>query len=555
MKSTWMAASPKERAAFLLLLFISYPLAIIAYNHLGEDAFISFRYARNFVDGHGLVFNIGQREEGYSNLLWVIILAVGKMLGFSFEVFSRLASLLFISVGMLAVWWGGRRILGDEAPAWLRLWPVAVLVFHPLLRYHSDRGLETVAISVCVAIAAIILSGGGSIWIAGLFGAMVALLRPEGIGFALCLVPVAWVAGQGDWRFKAKNALLYAALPMAAFGAQMLFRKFYYDAWLPNTVIAKRHGDPGAWRDLVTWTLSSAGLPLFAGVAAFRGLFSERFRALSVSVLSIFLACFIFQLYAGKLINEGWRYISPAFIATIFGTWILIGEIAERDNFRAKSKFVAVGALVLTSLLISQKPEPGKNRWLEGNRDALRSRMHVRIFEFIRHPNIGFYWSWYFGEECFINAEAGRWTRENLPARATIAGDQLGQLGFYGGEEQQFLDLLGLMDKKIARSGATQGEVVARNPEYFVLFCFADDSFWPADLRGKPMVASVRELMSHPEIQARWHPSVVLESRESLTHANFTVWERGPATAPPRVEPIGLTTAEFERRWRVLERE
>jgi hypothetical protein len=69
------------------------------------------------------------------------------------------------------------------------------------------------------------------------------------------------------------------------------------------------------------------------------------------------------------------------------------------------------------------------------------------------------------------------------------------------------------------------------------------------------MVASVRELMSHPEIQARWHPSVVLESRESLTHANFTVWERGPATAPPRVEPIGLTTAEFERRWRVLERE
>lgn len=34
-----------------------------------EDAFISFRYARNLVDGHGLVFNPGERVEGYTNFL------------------------------------------------------------------------------------------------------------------------------------------------------------------------------------------------------------------------------------------------------------------------------------------------------------------------------------------------------------------------------------------------------------------------------------------------------------------------------------------------------
>ena len=40
-----------------------------------DDAFISFRYARNLLEGHGLVFNVGDRVEGYSNFLWVLELA------------------------------------------------------------------------------------------------------------------------------------------------------------------------------------------------------------------------------------------------------------------------------------------------------------------------------------------------------------------------------------------------------------------------------------------------------------------------------------------------
>ena len=42
---------------------------------LTDDAFISFRYARNLLEGHGLVFNPGERVEGYTNFLWVLELA------------------------------------------------------------------------------------------------------------------------------------------------------------------------------------------------------------------------------------------------------------------------------------------------------------------------------------------------------------------------------------------------------------------------------------------------------------------------------------------------
>ena len=50
-----------------------------------DDAFITFRYAQHFVDGHGLVFNLDPNEapvEGYTNFSWTMWMALGAMLGF-----------------------------------------------------------------------------------------------------------------------------------------------------------------------------------------------------------------------------------------------------------------------------------------------------------------------------------------------------------------------------------------------------------------------------------------------------------------------------------------
>ena len=35
---------------------------------VADDAFITFRYARNLVDGHGLVWNPGEAVEGYTEM-------------------------------------------------------------------------------------------------------------------------------------------------------------------------------------------------------------------------------------------------------------------------------------------------------------------------------------------------------------------------------------------------------------------------------------------------------------------------------------------------------
>ncbi|RLI86247.1 MAG: hypothetical protein DRO76_04225, partial [Candidatus Altiarchaeales archaeon] len=68
---------------FLLLVGLS------IYNSLRfrftvDDAYIGIRYARHFVEGSGLVYNIGERVEGYSDFLWIILLSFFGFLGFNF---------------------------------------------------------------------------------------------------------------------------------------------------------------------------------------------------------------------------------------------------------------------------------------------------------------------------------------------------------------------------------------------------------------------------------------------------------------------------------------
>ena len=65
-------------------------LAILAYGlyraidlrWICDDAFITMRYVKNFVDGNGLVYNIGERMEGYTHFLWLMLLAASKAIGF-----------------------------------------------------------------------------------------------------------------------------------------------------------------------------------------------------------------------------------------------------------------------------------------------------------------------------------------------------------------------------------------------------------------------------------------------------------------------------------------
>ncbi|MCA9617965.1 MAG: hypothetical protein KC731_03025 [Myxococcales bacterium] len=82
----WLEGAPLSRRHHLFFgLGLPSILAIIhmwqVRAHTVDDAFISYRYAENFAKGLGLVYNAGERIEGYTNFLWTVLLGVAIKLG------------------------------------------------------------------------------------------------------------------------------------------------------------------------------------------------------------------------------------------------------------------------------------------------------------------------------------------------------------------------------------------------------------------------------------------------------------------------------------------
>jgi len=65
------------------------------FDFVQDDAFITFRYADNFAGGDGLVFNQGERIEGYTNFLWLMIIICGRLIGLSPLIFTKILGLVF----------------------------------------------------------------------------------------------------------------------------------------------------------------------------------------------------------------------------------------------------------------------------------------------------------------------------------------------------------------------------------------------------------------------------------------------------------------------------
>src|SRR5262249_8034083 len=107
-----------------------------------DDAFISFRYIDQFEQGHGLVYNPGQRVEGYTHFLWVILLAAAHRLsgGADLVAIGRYLSIPFYAA-LLAVLF----VRAMRAGGGVRALPVAAwcLALHADLRIFASSGLET----------------------------------------------------------------------------------------------------------------------------------------------------------------------------------------------------------------------------------------------------------------------------------------------------------------------------------------------------------------------------------------------------------------------------
>lgn len=205
---------------------------VMAYDWKLDDAYITFAYARNWVEGHGIVFNIGERVEGYTCFLWVVLCALGLWLGFPIEPWSTALGTAF-GVGTL---WACAGLTKEFLPTERRfLAPVAALLLAawPPFAWWSASGMETTlfAFLVTSTLWSYVRTEGRGL-LSPVLLALAAMTRPEGWLLA-ALLSLDAVRLQG-WR-GARFGLTFAAL----FGPYFAWRVWYYGYLLPNTFYAK----------------------------------------------------------------------------------------------------------------------------------------------------------------------------------------------------------------------------------------------------------------------------------------------------------------------------
>jgi hypothetical protein len=213
-------------------------LARLYWNFVVDDVYISLRYVRQWVEGNGLVYNVGERVEGYSNFLWIVLLGPLGYLGFDLYLSAKWVGFLLGCVTLFLVWWGARR-----TP--LALLPTLLLAVSAPFVAWSVSGLETSLYTLLVTAGVLLFvreeeSGRG--WLSAVMLVLAALARPEGLMFAgLAILFRAWQLYRSRRRPQCNDwvRLGIVVVVMAGYSG---WRLWYYGYPLPNTVYAKSMG-------------------------------------------------------------------------------------------------------------------------------------------------------------------------------------------------------------------------------------------------------------------------------------------------------------------------
>lgn len=194
-----------------------------------DDAYITFRYARNLADGLGFVYNNGERVLGTTTPLWTLLLALLYWLGIRDLPRAALAMSALADAGTTALMFLVAVRLGLSRP-WA-LWAAGFYAFTPLSVGFAASGMESSLFTLLV-LSACAASALGRSERAALLAALATLVRPEGLLLGLLVVAQFLLRrALPSWR-----VVVAYALPLFPW---VLFALWWFGSVIPHSLLAK----------------------------------------------------------------------------------------------------------------------------------------------------------------------------------------------------------------------------------------------------------------------------------------------------------------------------
>ncbi|MBK7142153.1 MAG: hypothetical protein IPH75_08740 [bacterium] len=439
----------------ITLLLIALLLSLIDYvsfqKFYHDDAFISLRYVQNFLHGHGLVWNPGERVEGYSNFLWVMLVSLLGIAGIDPVMATK-----WLGIGsLIAVGCVGWRFCRQQYPDDQITPMLAVLVMLsslPMIIW-SIGGLEPVLfallllLSIWQTLSTETVGMRGAV-AAGLLFALLSMTRPDGPLYFVCAL--AWMA---VYNRKAMQFAIAAFL--LCFGSFLLWRYSYYGDWLPNPAYVKGTVMlSNIWRGLEYLRDYAFSLPYLLPLTLLAIIWLKVQRVWQ-SRHTLFLM--ILAAHLGYIVLVGGDHM-PAFrfMVPIIPLSALLIADALRPLISSRRRNLGMAALPIIILLL-----------------CLQMIFPPALVARAKHED----------GAAFLGRIVGEYINATFPKGSLIALNTAGSTPYYA-PDHRFIDMLGLNDRTIAKRkdppkvarwqdvpGHEKGDgkyVLSRKPDYII---------------------------------------------------------------------------------------
>ncbi|HEV3496457.1 MAG TPA: hypothetical protein VHA34_08920 [Actinomycetes bacterium] len=254
------APAATGRSALLALVPVGF-LAVQGWHYrwLSDDGLIGVRVADQLLDGHGLVFNAGERVETSTTPLWIVLVAAIRFLRLaSLETAMVGLGLVSTTAGLLLACWGATLLWrgdGGSRPGVLVPLGALVLAALPPMWDFTTSGLETGLSFLWLGGSFRLLAGlvgqpsGGRGYasVAAFIVGLSPLVRPDFAVFsAVFLLALLLMQARAATRRETTRRLAgLLAVALAVPVAYQVLRMGFYASVVPNTALAKEASE--AW--------------------------------------------------------------------------------------------------------------------------------------------------------------------------------------------------------------------------------------------------------------------------------------------------------------------
>lgn len=319
------------------------------YFALFDDALISMRYAWNAAHGMGLVWNVGEYVEGYTNPLMVAIMTVASAL------FSKQYATLAIQITGIVVLIATARqyaVIARKIGFAPLVGIACALAYYPLA-YWALMGMETGLVALLLAAALRLMFDDKHDLLLGFVFGLAYLARPDTIIFAVPILLYRWSLFHNP-RALLKTVAVCAAVVLL----HSAFRLAYYGQLVPNTYILKIEGIPtlerirngiGFLSPLIV-TLFPLIILAMAGV--------KPLGRIGLLFAYIIIIAVVYQIWVGGESWAYWRMIAPVmplfFLLAVSGAQSLRMSLRRRKFSKRLSTMTAALLLALAVIAPNQ---------------------------------------------------------------------------------------------------------------------------------------------------------------------------------------------------------